>query len=856
MTETDSLPDAARRRLARPLALTRAGLLAERAARAFWPLWTLLLVVLALLMTGAQDHAPLEAVWAVGVVAVLGGVALAGFGLWRFRWPTRAEALDRLDRSLPGRPISAIGDSQAVGAGDAASQAVWQAHLLRMTDRLDAARAQRPDLQLADRDPFALRYVALLAFVMALLFGSVWRVASVGGMAPGGGGAAVAAGPAWEGWIEPPAHTGKPSIYLPDVAAGRLTAPEGSRVTLRLYGDPGALTVDETVSGRTGDIGSAADPQQSFDIAQAGRLEIDGPGGRGWDLALLPDAAPEVEITAEPERAADGEVRVPFRARDDFGVVSGRAIVELDLDAIDRRYGLAVAPEDQEPIIVDLPMPISGSRSEFEEVVIENFSQHPWANLPVVATFEVSDATGQTGRTDPLEGDLPGLRFFQPLAAAVAEQRRDLLWNRANAPRVAQVLRAASYRPEDVFASRAIYLRLRTAIRRLEAGIDEGDLSDEQRDEIAAALWDIANEIEYGELSDALERLRRAQERLSEAMRNGASEEEIAELMEELREATQDYIRQLAEQSEGAEDQQQAQGETQKITGDQLQQMMDRIQELMEQGRMAEAQALLDQLAQMMENMRVTRGEGGEGQQGQGGQAMEGLQDMLRDQQGLSDDTFGDLQEQYGQPSQPFDGQPRRRSGRQPGQPGEGQQGGENGGEDGGPGSEDPGQSLAQRQQELRRELDRQQQSLPGGDSPEGDAARRSLDEAGEAMDRAEEALRDRDYAGALDEQSQAMERLREGMRNLGEALARDQQQQQPGQEGGSDGESSAEGKRRDPLGRTPGGSGSESEGEFQQGGDVYRRAEELLEELRRRSGDQSRPDEELDYLRRLLDRF
>ena len=37
---------------------------------------------------------------------------------------------------------------------------------------------------------------------------------------------------------------------------------------------------------------------------------------------------------------------------------------------------------------------------------------------------------------------------------------------------------------------------------------------------------------------------------------------------------------------------------------------------------------------------------------------------------------------------------------------------------------------------------------------------------------------------------------------------------------------------------------------------DINRRAEELLRELRERSSEQDRPQLELDYLRRLLDRF
>ena len=61
----------------------------------------------------------------------------------------------------------------------------------------------------------------------------------------------------------------------------------------------------------------------------------------------------------------------------------------------------------------------------------------------------------------------------------------------------------------------------------------------------------------------------------------------------------------------------------------------------------------------------------------------------------------------------------------------------------------------------------------------------------------------------------------------------------------------------RDPLGREAGENGQVGTDEnLLQGEDVYRRARELLDEIRRRSAEQSRPDEELDYLKRLLDRF
>ncbi|GAA0302813.1 TIGR02302 family protein [Rhodovulum strictum] len=854
MTEPKTPQGDALNALRWPLRLTRAGMVAERLTRAFWPLASLVLAVAAVLSFGL--HEMVSRGWALVVLALAGAAMIAAFamGLRRFRWPSRAEALDRLDRTLPGRPITALRDHQAVGAGDAASEAVWRVHVARMADRARTARAVPPDLRVAARDPYALRYVALTAFVVALAFGSLWRVASVGDLA-GDGGAALAAGPTWEGWIEPPAHTAKPSLYLNEIRAETLSVPHGSRLSLRLYGEVGALELRETVSARPveGTTPQGADAMaQSFEMVRPGEVAIEGPGGRSWQIVLTPDTPPAIEADGPPEVQANGQMAQGFTARDDYGVVAGRAVVTLDAGAVDRRYGLLPDPDPREPLVLDLPMTITGDRRDFSETLIENLSQHPWAGLPVEMVLIAQDALGQEGTSPPEAMILPGRRFFDPLARAVVEQRRDLLWTRANGAQVAQMLRAVSHEPDGLFRTERAYLQLRVAIRRLEAGVAAG-LSAETQDEIAAALWDIAVLIEEGDLSDAAERLRRAQERLSEAMRNGASNEEIAELMRELREAMQDYMRQLSQQqSQDGQQQAQNQQDMQEITGDQLEQMLERLQQLMEEGRMDEAQQLLEMLRQMMENMQITQGQGG--QQSPGQQAMEGLAETLRQQQGLSDEAFRGLQDQFNPGQQGQDGQGQQGDGQQFGEgqgqgQGQGQQPGAGG--DGG----DLGQQLADRQRALQRELDRQREGLPGmGGSPEGEAAREALDRAGRAMGRAEDALRGDDLAGALDNQAEAMEALREGMRNLGEALA---QNQQPGQQGQGMGQAQAGGDRRDPLGRDQGAMGRVgTDEEMLRGEDGHGRARQLLDEIRRRSGEQERPEIELDYLRRLLDRF
>ncbi len=837
MTERDT-PHAALTRLIWPLRLTRAGLFAERAARAFWPVWSIMFATVAAFAFGLAPR--LDPVWlwsGLGLVAV----ALAGSiarGVLRFRMPTHAEALNRLDRTLPGRPISALLDHPAVGASDPATQSVWAAHLRRMAARAHSARAPEPDLRLSRHDPFALRYIAATALAMAVLFGSMGRVGDMGDAVNFGTGPAIASGPSWEGWVEPPVYTGLPSLYLNEILAEGFETPQGSRITFRSYGEPGGVTITTDVG--TAPLADADAYAQSVTVDRSGTFTVDGPMGRSWAISVLPDQAPAVALDGEVTGEPPGQMQFAFTATDDYGVTSGTATLRLDVDAVDRRFGLALPPEPRDALVLDLPMPFRGSRAAFTEVMLEDLSEHPFANLPVSMTLSVTDDAGQIGSVTHDLPRLPGRRFFDPLANALIEMRRDILWNRENAPRAAQILRAVTWAPEEGL-DEGVYLQIRSAIRRLESAVDT--LSPDMRDQVADILWNAAMILEEGDLDDALERLRQAQERLSEAMRQGASDEEIAELMQDLREAMDDYMRQLAENAQPGEDRPDDSGERMDLSMNDLEEMMRQIEELMQQGRMAEAQEMLNALQQMLENMEMTQGEGGDGPQTPGQQAMEGLQDTLRDQQDLSDDAFRDLQDQLN-PGRPQQGQ-QGQQGEQDGDP-TGGEGGENG----------EGQSLADRQEALRRMLEDQQSRLPGAGTDAGQEALRRLDEAARAMEDAEGALEEGDLPGALDAQSDALEALREGMTELGRALAQDQTGQDPGQ-GMADGNMSPDRQVQDPLGRQAGNSGAfGSDDAMADREEAFRRSRELLDELRRRSSEQDRPEVERDYLRRLLDQF
>ena len=823
--------------LTRALRRTLAGLWAERLMRCFWPFATILLLSMAMLGFGAQDIVP--PIWAMwGTIALILAMAAALIlGIWRLRLPTRADAAARLDRALPGRPLSALADAQAIGAQDAASQRVWTVHLTRMQARLRGARPVPGDLRLARFDWYGLRYIALTGFAVALIFGNPARVTEITEIAQMPSRAeAVGLGPAWEAWVQPPAYTGRPSLYLNEVDRTALQLPQGSRVTVRFYGQQGVMSVQEGLSGR--EEFDPADMAQDFEIEQSGRLSIRGPAGRDWEVVALIDQPPEVALDGVAERERGGLMRQDFVASDDYGVTGGEVRVALDLDAVDRRYGLEREPESRDALNVPLPMPTSGSRTEIEDSFIEDFSEHPWANLPVTVAFAVEDARGQQGETEPRQMVLPGRRFFDPMAAAVVELRRDLLWTRENAPRVAQVMRAISHRPEEAFRSPEARIRFSEAQDLLMASLDTGGLDETARDDLAGRMWDLAILLEEGELADARERLRRAQERLDEAMRSGADESEISDLMDELREAMRDYMRQLAEQprerGEAPPD-----GDSMEITQDQIQDLLDRIQELMEEGRMDEAAELMAQLNELLENLQIAEGQGGEGMPGN--EAMEGLGDALRDQQDLSDDTFSDLQDQF-----------RNGQDQQEGEPGEGETGEGEAGE--GEAGEGEPNGLTERQRALADRLrDQQLQQLPGEGTAEGDTALEALERAQRAMEQAAEALEEGDTGEALSRQADAMEAMRDGMRAMNEAQAQDQRENGEGDQA----QDTGDGGDRDPLGRARNQGGDVgTEDSLLQGEDVYRRAQDLLEELRRRSAELDRPEAELDYLRRLLDRF
>ena len=842
-------------RLQSAIILTYLSLLTEQLFRKFWPFFSLSITLLGMTFLGVQNNLGQESLWFWTFLSAFSIGLSFLWCLWGFRLPSWSHAKKRLDRSLPSRPLQGLSDKPLLEESDTDSKIFWTLHQRQLLLELSSAKALKPDLNLMQRDRFGLRFSALLVFFLSVLFGAIPNLRTSIGLqvskAPEG-----MVTPQWEGWITPPAYSALPILYLNDLKKkSELSLLKDSKIEARMYGASGTHLLSETVSTGRGDLRASSELEQIFEVQQAGEIIISGPQDASWFVQITPDTPPEVSWDGTFETDFYGESEFLFSARDDFGVVGGSVRIELDLIKVDRRFGLLPMPRFQNPILLDLPMPVSGNRRDFDSKFIEDFSASVWANLPVKILFNVEDALSQSTESAPVFTSLPGRRFFDPLAGALIEQRRDLLWSDENAKRVYNILRAISQEREKVFRKETDYLRLKFVINELERFM-EGGSPDELRDELAKALWDLALSIEEGDVDTALERMRRAQQRLTQAMKGEVSDQEIAELMQELQLANSDYLRQLARKNAKNQDQNEGQkydGEGINLSQNYLQEMMDRIKKFMEQGRMAEAQHALEELQNMIKNLRVAQLQNGNGSPSE--QSVENLTDTLREQQQLSDDAFQNLQREF---NKSHNNQGQSKQGQsQEGQTGKNQSENKQTGGENRESSElapSPDEDdLAFRQGELEEQLQDQQNELPKLNGSDGADTKQSLKDAQDAMRSAKEALENGDLADALDYQSKAMDSLREGIRDLSRSLTQNNQRSKQLGEGKS---FQRDGQTNDPLGRASGAGVSNVDQGMQTERWQAERVKELLEEIRRRSGDRQRSEDELNYLKKLLEKF
>ncbi len=785
------------------LKVTRISLISETLLAAFWPALTLLLALLALAFSGLLER--LDGWLHLGFLAasLAAFLWLAWRGAKRVRWPDPDATQRRTEAAsgLPNRPLSGLLDEQVASPDDAVAEALYRRHRRRLRELLWNLGPAGPRPVLAKLDRFALLPLAALLFLVTLgAAGGDWWNRVSAAVTP----AIIhsAAPPvSLEAWLDPPEYTNLAPIYLSATADETVVLPSGSRLIAQVEGLDSVpmLVIDQD--------------RQAFDTLAPGlyRLEVAleqgtrlaiAEGDRDlahWAISLLPDAAPTVAFSEDPSESDRKALVVPFQAEDDYGLETVTAELVLQ------------EGKSEEPLTYVLAAP-EGSSNQVAGENYQDLTAHPWAGLPVALTLVARDGREQEGRSETLQLVLPERTFLHPVAQELIELRRRLtVAPKARRP-VARALERLVDAPEAFDHDLVAALGMIAAASRLER-----DKSEEAVEAVQGLLWETALRIEEGDVSLLVQELRDIQERLQEALDRGASEEEIEALLDELEEAMQRYLQAMREEMqrrmERGELPRQMPENSQLVPQESLQQMMEELRELNRAGARDLARQRLEQLQRLLENLQAQPFATPDPSAQETLEQMRALENMLRRQQELLDQSHRATQGQQ-----------------------EGQQ---------------PLSGNAAEQERLRRELGQMMRDLAQqlGEVPQ------NLGRAEQAMRRAGEALRGEDAEGAVQSQGEAVDQMRQSLSDLAQRLTPQMGPQQDGQ-----GMAPLGGRRNettDPLGREAG------QGRIDTLEDIgipdageLTRAREILQELRQRRDDQNRPTQERDYIERLLDFF
>lgn len=760
------------------------------------------------------------------VLAILGLAAL----VFLFRrglplLPTRADALARVEAATGTlhRPATAFSDRQATGTTDPAAAALWAAHRNRLVAALARLKTGLPKPDMARRDPYALRFLALLLLVVAAIVAGPERGDRIAEAFRGGEPTAATLARI-DAWVTPPAYTSRPPIFLTGdrAKAGgpELSVPTGSVVTIRTGGtrdldvmtDDGSGAVATTAAASDGAPAVGDQPlERTVKLTKAATVAIR-KGDRdiaAWSFKVEPDNPPTVTLTKPPAATASGALSLAYAVKDDYGVVSGEALIA----PVDPPAGKPAARPLMAAPKVPLSLPQARTRDGSAET-IRDLTSHPWAGAKVRITLVVKDEAGQEGRSQPVEVVLPARNFTQPLARAVVEQRGNLALAANAAPDVADALDALTLAPEKTIDKTRDYLALRSAYYRLLHARSDDDLRGE-----VDYLWSIALGIEDGDMSLAEQDLRAAQDALRKALESNASDEEIKKLTEQLRQAMQQYLQALAE--EARRNPQTAKlppdANVKTLRQEDLQKMLDQIENLARSGARDAAKQMLSQLQDMLENLQNGRQQAGDEQSQQMMQALNDLADMIQKQQKLMDQTF---QNDRGE------------------------------GPDGKPMTKEELEQALKELREGQQGLQQQLQSLMDKMQQQGMDPNGKLGQAGEAMGRATGQLGKGKPGQAVGEQGSALDALRQGAQGLAQQFA-NRRGRGPG---GGQGDQFS---NQDPLGRPQRTTGPDLGASVKVPDEIdVQRAREILDAIRKKLGEPGQSLIEKDYLERLLERF
>jgi uncharacterized protein (TIGR02302 family) len=374
----------------------------------------------------------------------------------------------------------------------------------------------------------------------------------------------------------------------------------GSTLVIRSTGNvhPDVVTTGGLTDPKTAGNTTQGTEERRFTVGDAGSATVRGVGASDvtWQFTAIPDRPPTIALAKDPEPQARGTLLLSYKLEDDYGVTEAKATFTLKQP--DAKGGQAAPRPLYDAPEFALSLPQARTRNGVGQTT-KDLTEHPWAGASVVMTLTARDDGGNEGHSEPYEFALPQRPFYKPLARALIEQRRDLALDANARDRVLIALDALAMAPETFTPETSVYLGLRSIFFNLASAKSDDDLRG-----VVKRLWEMATEIEDGNVAGVEAALRQAQENLRQAIENGASEEEIKRLTEQLRAALDKYLQALAEQMQKNPQSARPRDPNAKMLSQRdLQNMIDRVARSMQQVKrlekiLAEQQQLRDRAGQ------------------------------------------------------------------------------------------------------------------------------------------------------------------------------------------------------------------------------------------------------------------
>ncbi len=611
-TTQNGLTHSLKTHLARTRLWTASGLWLEESIRAFWPLFYWGGLFLLLWLAGPFFLKDPYNFYRYSALAFYSGIVVLGLrGFFLFRIPKRSDIDTWIEQGPAAhhRPLSALKDTLS-NPGHARTETLWAGRFEDLFPALAKLRARLPGSVLPAKDPAALRVLlGVIVMVSFIVTGSAQGLEQIRqGLWP------LTPGQDLLGRVKnaeviltPPVYTHQDTLKVTGIQReddAPVLIPAGSTYevnvsggisTPKIFMDQKAVSLEKTSDGFYKGTGTLA-TARTFKVNQLFSKRV------FFQYRLKIDTPPKLSRNGDIEILRSGELKIPLTVLDDYGLEK----IQIRVDSTGDKKPLIGAAYDE----IKTVMTKGGAEAQDIEPVFD-LTFHPWTGQKVLLTLIGLDAKGQSDALAPIEITLPDRPFYNKTARQIIALRKRLIEKPEQAYSEVQTgLIRAVERPAAYNGDKVVFLGLSSAIYRLQYNPNL-----ETTRALIDLLWNIALRIEDGGAEDGYKNLQEIQQKLADALADpNSSADDIAELMQEFQMALARYFQQLAQSAAlqmqnktGQMDAQQMMNMemlSSMITPQDLAQFLNEMQRQIMSGDKQAAREMLSRLSSLMQSMR------------------------------------------------------------------------------------------------------------------------------------------------------------------------------------------------------------------------------------------------------------